>query len=127
MTEKEKIIATAYTGIMFVEGKDLGKVYDYEEEKLGHGVIDIMHANEEFNMKVREAVKEDFIAMLQEEPVSKNKNLVMLNELEQKVARVLWPGIDVRTPWTTEGRNLVQKNIAKLKEIFKEETREEQI
>ena len=41
MTYKEKIIATAYTGIMFVDGSQLGDVYAYEEEKLGHGVLDI--------------------------------------------------------------------------------------
>ena len=64
MTHKEKIIATAYTGIMFVDGSELGEVYAYEEEKLGHGVIDIMHADEEFQQKVRDAVHEDFLAMI---------------------------------------------------------------
>ncbi len=64
MTYKEKIIATAYTGIMFVDGVNIGDVYAYEEEKLGHGVIDIMHADKEFCMKVREACKEDFLEML---------------------------------------------------------------
>lgn len=65
MTYKEKIIATAYTGVMFVSGDCIGDVYAYEERKLGHGVIDIMHADENFRQKVREAVKEDFIKMLQ--------------------------------------------------------------
>ena len=65
MTHKEKIIATAYTGVMFIDGKDLGELYQYEEEKLGFGVIDIMHASKEFNNKVKEAVREDFIKMLQ--------------------------------------------------------------
>lgn len=64
MTHKEKIIATAYTGIMFVDGSELGEVYAYEEEKLGHSVIDIMHANKEFQQKLRNAVREDFLAML---------------------------------------------------------------
>lgn len=65
MTYKEKIIATAYTGIMFVDGVNIGDVYAYEEEKLSHGVIDIMHADKEFCMKVRKACKEDFLEMLE--------------------------------------------------------------
>lgn len=65
MTYKEKIIATAYTGIMFVSGEQLGDVYRYEEEKLGRGVLDYMHADKEFCKKVREACKDDFVAMLQ--------------------------------------------------------------
>lgn len=64
MTHKEKIIATAYTGIMFVDGSQLGEVYAYEEEKLGHGVLDFMHASKEFQQKVRDAVREDFLNML---------------------------------------------------------------
>lgn len=67
MTHKEKIIATAYTGIMFVDGSDIREVYEYEEGKLGQGVLDIMHESKEFCMKVREAVKDDFIAMLKGE------------------------------------------------------------
>lgn len=64
MTHKEKIIATAYTGVMFIDGKDIGELYRYEEEKLGCGVLDIMHASQEFNDKVKDAVREDFINML---------------------------------------------------------------
>lgn len=67
MTKEEKIIATAYTGIMFINGEDLGELYAYEEKKLGDGVLDIMHANEDFNKKVKAAVREDFINMLQKE------------------------------------------------------------
>lgn len=64
----------------------------------------------------------DFFSCLYREVVPKEKrtDLVMLTEIEQKVARVLWPGIDVRCPWTPEGRELVRKSIDKLKEIFKE-------
>lgn len=65
MTRKEKIIATAYTGIMFIDGSELGELYKYEEEKLGHPVIDIMHVNESFNKKLKDAVKSDFIEMLE--------------------------------------------------------------
>lgn len=64
MTKKEKIIATAYTGIMFLDGSEIGELYKYEEEKLGHGVLDIMHASKDFCDRVRDAVKDDFIDML---------------------------------------------------------------
>jgi len=64
MTRKEKIIATAYTGIMFIDGSELGELYKYEEEKIGHTVIDIMHADESFVKKLKDAVKSDFIEML---------------------------------------------------------------
>jgi|GEM_PF-5908833 len=47
-------------------------------------------------------------------------DLVMLSQVEQKVARVLFPGIDVWHPWTPEGRELVRRSISRLKEIFKE-------
>ena len=52
---------------MFVDGSQLGDVYAYEEEKLGHGVLDIMHADKEFCQKVRDAVREDFFKMLKGE------------------------------------------------------------
>lgn len=74
MTYKEKIIATAYTGIMFIDGSQLGDLYAYEEEKLGHGVIDIMHADKQFCQKVRDAVREDFLAMLQGKFETTNNN-----------------------------------------------------
>ena len=64
MTKKEKIVATAYTGTMFIDGSLLGELYAYEEEKLGRGVLDIMHADKDFVQEVRDAVKTDFIDML---------------------------------------------------------------
>lgn len=64
MTLEEKIIATAYTGIMFVNGDQLGDVYAYEEKKLGHGVLDIMYLNKDFQTKLKDAVREDFINMI---------------------------------------------------------------
>lgn len=64
MTYKERIIATAYTGLMFVDGSQLGDVYKYEEEKLGHGVIDIMHGNKKFREKLKDAIYNDFVAMI---------------------------------------------------------------
>ena len=39
MTKEEKIIATAFTGIMFIDGSDMGLLYGYMEKKVGHGVL----------------------------------------------------------------------------------------
>ena len=64
MTHEEKILATAYTGVMFVGGKEIGEVSALEEKALGHGVMDIMHADKNFREKVREALREDFVKMI---------------------------------------------------------------
>lgn len=37
MTKEEKIIATAFTGKMFIDGSDMGLLYEYMEKKVGHG------------------------------------------------------------------------------------------
>lgn len=73
-------------------------------------------------VQISNCLDHDFFSCLYHEVVPKEKrtDLVMLTEVEQKVARVLWPGIDVRCPWTPEGRELVRKSIDKLKVIFKE-------
>lgn len=60
-----------------------------------------------------------------EKPRQERDDLVMLNELEGKVARVLWPGIDVRHECTPEARELVRKSIVRLKQIFREEFKRE--
>ncbi len=69
-------------------------------------------SSEEYNRIVDEC--------LFETEKSTNENLVMLTELEKKVARVLTPGIDTSCPWTPAGRDLVRKSIKELKEIFRE-------
>lgn len=52
-------------------------------------------------------------------------DLVVLSDLEDKVARVLWPGIDILNRWTPEGRELIRRSISKLYKIFREEFRRE--
>ena len=64
MTLKEKIIATAYTGFMFIEGDDLGKFYDYVDSKTNGGALDIKWASKEWVEYVRKQCKDDFLAML---------------------------------------------------------------
>ena len=73
-------------------------------------------------VKISNYLDYDFFGCFYGELVLKEKrtDLVMLTEVEQKVARVLWSGIETRCLWTPEGRDLVRKSIDKLKVIFKE-------
>lgn len=64
MTLKEKIIATAYTGVMFINGDDLGKFYEYVDSKTDGVALDIKWASKEWVDYVREQCKDDFLAML---------------------------------------------------------------
>ena len=67
MTKEEKIIATAFTGIMFIEGSDMGSLYEYMEKKVGHGVIDLMLADKDFWEELHKACEKDFIDMISKE------------------------------------------------------------
>lgn len=62
MTQKEKIIATAYTGYMFVG--DFAPVHEYVEKKLGRPVYTHEFADKVFQIDLHEAVKPDFMAMI---------------------------------------------------------------
>lgn len=67
MTKEEKIIATAFTGTMFIDGSDMGLLYEYMEKKVGHGVIDLMLADKGFWEELHKACEKDFIDMISEE------------------------------------------------------------
>lgn len=75
MTKKEKIIATAFTGIMFIDGSDMGLLYEYMEKKVGHGVIDLMLADKGFCEELHKSCKKDFIDMISKEQPSLPDNL----------------------------------------------------
>lgn len=64
MTLKEKIIATAYTGVLFINGDELGKFYEYVDSKTDGGALDIKWASKEWTEYVRKQCKDDFLAML---------------------------------------------------------------
>lgn len=75
MTKEEKIIATAFTGIMFLDGSDIGLLYEYMQEKIGHGVIDFMLADKKFWEELHKASEKDFINMISKEQPSLPDNL----------------------------------------------------
>ena len=64
MTKEEKIIATAFTGIMFLDGSDIGLLYEYMQKKIGHGVIDFMLVDKKFWEELHKASEVDFINMI---------------------------------------------------------------
>lgn len=75
MTKEEKIIATAFTGKMFIDGSDMGLLYEYMEKKVGHGVIDFMLADKKFWEELHKACEQDFIDMVSHEQRSLPANL----------------------------------------------------
>lgn len=64
MTKKEKIIVSAYTGYLMCDWDDM---HQYIEKKLGRPVWTHELAFEEMQEKVREATKDDFLALCNEE------------------------------------------------------------
>ena len=75
MTKEEKIIATAFTGIMFIDGSDMGSLYEYMEKKVGHGVFDLMLADKGFWKELHKACDKDFTDMVSKEQPSLPSNL----------------------------------------------------
>lgn len=84
MTKEEKIIATAFTRKMFIDGSEIGLLYEYMEKKVGHGVIDLMLANKGFWEELQKACEQDFIDMVSKEQPSLPANL---DEASEKFAK----------------------------------------
>ena len=63
MTDREKAIVMAYTGCVMLAGDKLGVFYKYIEEKLGHPLYTHELSYPEVQDTVREAAREDFIAL----------------------------------------------------------------
>lgn len=63
MTKEEKLIVSAYTGVLMTDFHDLHK---FIEEKLGRPVWTHELANELVVNQLKEAVKEDFLKLCEE-------------------------------------------------------------
>ena len=59
MTEREKAIVTAYTGINMLEGEKFDEFYKYLNELYGRPI----YTHEISFLDIREKAKEDFIAL----------------------------------------------------------------
>lgn len=98
MTREEKIIATAFTGKMFIDGSDMGLLYEYMEKKVGHGVIDIMLADKAFWEELHRACEQDFIDMVSKEQPSLPSDL---DEAAEKYGNKEYPDEPALEQWGT--------------------------
>lgn len=64
MTRYEKLIVSAYTGVLMVEMSDFHK---WVEEFLGYPVWTPEFATEDFWLRLREKTKEEFLRICKEE------------------------------------------------------------
>lgn len=94
MTKEEKIIATAFTGIMFIDGSDMGSLYEYMEKKVGHGVFDLMLADKGFWEELHKTCEKDFTDMVSKEQPSLPSDL---DEAAKEYAYNNWEDNDYHT------------------------------
>ena len=59
MTDREKAIVTAYTGINMLEGEKIDELYKYLGELYGR----LIYTHEILLLDIREKAKKDFIAL----------------------------------------------------------------
>lgn len=83
MTDREKAIVMAYTGCTMLAGDKLGIYYEYVQEKLGRRVMTHELAYQEVQDAIKEAAKEDFIAIAKADNgwISVEKKLPTYKEL----------------------------------------------
>lgn len=63
MTKEEKLIVTAYTGILMVDFVDIHK---YAEDKLGRPVWSHEFGTEEFISEFKDSVRKDFMELCEQ-------------------------------------------------------------
>lgn len=63
MTEREKIIVSAYTGYLMC---DFGKMHSYIEEKLGRPLFTHELADDSVWKEIKESIKKDFIELCED-------------------------------------------------------------
>lgn len=111
MTKEEKIIATAFTGKMFIDGSDMGLLYEYMEKKVGHGVIDLMLADKGFWEELHKACEKDFIDMVSKEQPCLSDNLIevprwFVETIENTLRIQNNINLDKKTGETCQDRNI---------------------
>jgi len=67
MTDREKAIVMAYTGVTMLTGDKLGIFYEYIEELLGHPVMTHELAGQNIQDEITRKSKEDFIALCRDD------------------------------------------------------------
>ena len=69
MTDREKAIVMAYTGVTMLTGDKLGIFYKYIEELLGYPVMTHELASQNIQDEITRKSKEDFIALCRDDSV----------------------------------------------------------
>jgi hypothetical protein len=88
MTKREKIIVSAYTGILMCDFDDLHK---YIEEKLGRPVWTHELASEKVVAELKEKSKDDFLAICQSDSDDLISRSALLKEVGDPDDGMVWP------------------------------------
>ena len=60
MTQKERLIVSAYTGVLMT---DMGKLQEFIEETLGRSVFTHELVTESIQREIKDKLKDDFLAL----------------------------------------------------------------
>ena len=88
MTKREKIIVSAYTGVLMCDFDDLHK---YIEEKLGRSVWTHELAFEKVVAELKEKSKDDFLAICQSDRDDLIRRSALLKEVGDPDDGMVWP------------------------------------
>lgn len=64
MTQEERIIATAYTGVSFLDNEEIDALCKYASDKLGYDVEIRELLNKSFWILLKDRSREEFIKMV---------------------------------------------------------------
>lgn len=88
MTKQEKIVVSAYTGVLMCDFDDLHK---YIEDKLGRSVWTHELALEAVSAEIKEKSKADFLAICQRESDDLISRSALLKEVGDPDEGMVWP------------------------------------
>ena len=81
MTDREKAVVMAYTGVTMLTGDKLDIFYKYIEELLGHPVMTHELADQDIQDEIARKSKEDFIALCRDDTMECGITDVLLDKL----------------------------------------------
>ncbi|WP_202620953.1 hypothetical protein [Pseudoflavonifractor sp. 524-17] len=88
MTKMEKIIVSAYTGVLMCDFSDL---HEYIEKKLGHPVWTHELASKEVWAEIKEKTKADFMTICQTDSDNLISRSALLKEIGDPDDGMTWP------------------------------------
>lgn len=88
MTKYEKIVVSAYTGILMCDFSDM---HEYIEKKLGRPVFTHEMANKTLWNEIAEKTKDDFLAICKEDSNDLISRSALLKEIGDPDDGMVWP------------------------------------